>query len=352
MMTGAQQVGLATIRSVLTRADALTAVRLALHELADGGAVAPPGLGLRTHHGEIHIKGAAFLGSRVLVVKVATGFPGNAPLDLPVNDGFSMVFDARTGACLAVLDDGGWQTEMRTAAAGALAAQLLAREDATVAAVLGAGAQARFQIEALADVRRLDRVHVWARRQDQSRQYAVEMRKRLSVEVVVARTVQEAVEVAEIVVTTTSSRTPLVRAAWLKPDAHVTAMGSDFPGKQELCTDVLGRADLVVADSCGIAPSRGNSSTRSPPVWCDTTRSSSWPRCSVDRPTAGLMPSRSPSRINADSVYMTRRWPSSSCPGSARHPLRVRHPDDDCGIQPGSAVGTGCRVAPARIEAA
>lgn len=249
MMTGAQQVGLATIRSVLTRVDALTAVRRALHELADGGAVAPPGLGLRTHHGEIHIKGAAFLGSRVLVVKVATGFPGNAPLDLPVNDGFSMVFDARTGACLAVLDDGGWQTEIRTAAAGALAAQLLAREDATVAAVLGAGAQARFQIEALADVRRLDRVHVWARRQDQSRQYAVEMRKRLSVEVVVARTVQEAVEVAEILVTTTSSRTPLVRAAWLKPGAHVTAMGSDFPGKQELCTDVLGRADLVVADS-------------------------------------------------------------------------------------------------------
>jgi len=242
-------VDLATIQAVVTRAGALEVVGDVLRRLAKGEVDAPPGLGLVTEDGEIHIKGAAITGAKYTAFKVSTGFPGNTARGLPVIDGFTIALDARTGAVAAVLADNSWLTEIRTGAAGALAAQVLAREDASVASVLGAGGQARFQIEALAEVRDLDRVYVWARRAEQSARYAKEMSQRLGIEVVVADTIREAVEVADILVTTTASREPLVRAEWLRPGTHVTAMGSDFPHKRELHPEVLGRADLVVADS-------------------------------------------------------------------------------------------------------
>jgi ornithine cyclodeaminase/alanine dehydrogenase-like protein (mu-crystallin family) len=242
-------IDLATIQAVVTRAGALEVVGDVLRRLAKGEVEAPPGLGLVTGDGEIHIKGAAITGAKYTAFKVSTGFPGNTARGLPVTDGFTIALDARTGAVAAVLADNSWLTELRTGAAGALAAQLLAREDASVASVLGAGGQARFQLEALAEVRNLDRVYVWARRSEQSAQYAKEMTQQLGVEVRVAETVQEAVEAADILVTTTASREPLVRAEWLRPGTHVTAMGADFPHKQELHPEVLGRADLVVADS-------------------------------------------------------------------------------------------------------
>jgi ornithine cyclodeaminase/alanine dehydrogenase-like protein (mu-crystallin family) len=242
-------IDLAAIQAVVTRAGALDVVDGVLRRLAKGEVDAPPGLGLVTEDGEIHIKGAAITGAKYTAFKVATGFPGNTARGLPVTDGFTIALDARTGAVAAVLADNSWLTELRTGAAGALAAQLLAREDASVVSVLGAGGQARFQIEALAEVRDLARVYVWARRSEQSAQYAKEMSQSLGIEVRVAETVQEAVEAADILVTTTASQEPLVRAEWLRPGTHVTAMGSDFPHKRELHPEVLGRADVVVADS-------------------------------------------------------------------------------------------------------
>jgi ornithine cyclodeaminase/alanine dehydrogenase-like protein (mu-crystallin family) len=242
-------IGLDAIRAVVTRADALSVVTEVLRKLALGEVDAPPGLGLLTADGEIHVKGAGITGSKYATFKVATTFPGNPALGLPLNDGFSVALDARTGAISAILADNGRLTELRTGAAGALAAKLLAREDASVAAVLGAGSQARFQIRALAEVRDLERLHVWARRPEQAQEYAAEMSGMLGIDVRVAGTVREAVEAADILVTTTASREPLVRAEWLRPGTHVTAMGSDFPYKRELDVDVLARADVIVADS-------------------------------------------------------------------------------------------------------
>jgi ornithine cyclodeaminase len=242
-------IDLDAIRAVVTRADTLKVVGDVLRKLALGEVDAPPGLGLVTADGEVHIKGAGITGAKYAAFKVATTFPGNPARGLPLNDGFSIALDARTGEIAAVLADNGWLTELRTGAAGAFAAKLLSREDASVASVLGAGSQARFQIEALAEVRNLRRLHVWARRPEQSAEYAAEMSERLGFDVRVAETVREAVEAAEILVTTTASREPLVRAEWLQPGAHITAMGSDFPYKQELDVDVLGRAGVIVADS-------------------------------------------------------------------------------------------------------
>jgi ornithine cyclodeaminase len=243
------RIELARIKAAVSRADALEVVRTALLRLAQGDVVAPGGLGLVTAEGEVHVKGASIAGARCLVFKVASSFPDNRLAGLPVNDGFSVALDARTGAVLAELIDHGWLTDLRTGAAGALAAQVLSRPDATVASVLGAGSQARFQIEALAEVRDLRRVHVWARRTDAAQAYAADMTRTLGVEVVVAPSVRDAVVAADILVTTTASREPLVRADWVRPGTHITAMGSDFEHKQELAVDVLARADLVAADS-------------------------------------------------------------------------------------------------------
>jgi ornithine cyclodeaminase len=115
--------------------------------------------------------------------------------------------------------------------------------------VIGTGTQARFQVEALSRVRRFSKLRVWGRNKQHMRKYAQDMRKVLDAEVVEARTAKDAVTGSEIVVTATMSTAPIVRADWLEAGMHITAMGSDDPGKQELETAVLGKADKVVVDS-------------------------------------------------------------------------------------------------------
>jgi ornithine cyclodeaminase len=167
---------------------------------------------------------------------------------VPVGSGLVLVFDATTGFLAAVLFDNGYLTELRTGAAGALAADLLVRRRIGRAAVIGAGSQARFQLEALALVRRPESVAVFCRTPARSAAYAREMERRIGIPVTVAASAQAAVEGADIVITTTPSRAPIVRADWLGTGAHVTAVGADGPEKQELEPAALARADKVVVD--------------------------------------------------------------------------------------------------------
>jgi ornithine cyclodeaminase len=238
----------ATVRSLVSRTDALQAVRSALLALAHEQVLMPDELALALDEGEVHVKGGHLLGSPYASFKVATGFPGNSARGLQVNDGFSIVLDARTGQLAATLYDSGWLTELRTGAAGALAADLLARPEASSVALVGAGAQARFQLEALLDVRDVTAVRVWNRTPARAHAFAERAGAELGVPVVVAPDVRTAVADADIVVTTTASRAPLLHADWLRPGTHVTAVGADFPDKRELAADVLARADVVVAD--------------------------------------------------------------------------------------------------------
>lgn len=238
----------ATVRSLVTRSDALDAVRRGLSALAHDEVLMPDELAMVLDGGELHVKGGHLHGSRYLSFKVATGFPGNAELGVAVNDGFSMVLDARTGSLVASLHDSGWLTELRTGAAGALAAELLARPDASRVALIGAGAQARFQLDALRDVRDIRSVSIWNRTASRAEQFAATVREESGLPVDVAADVRSAVEKADVVVTTTASCVPLLHADWLQPGTHVTAMGSDFRDKRELAADVLADADVVVAD--------------------------------------------------------------------------------------------------------
>jgi ornithine cyclodeaminase/alanine dehydrogenase-like protein (mu-crystallin family) len=162
--------------------------------------------------------------------------------------GLSLVFSATTGLLDTLLLDNGYLTELRTGAAGALAADLLANLEIEQALIVGAGGQARYQLEALLGVRRPRRVIVYARRPEAAAAYAAEMGARLGTVIAVAPDLRDAVAASDLIVTETPSRAPLIEADWLRPGVHITAMGSDFPDEQELVGDVLARADLVVAD--------------------------------------------------------------------------------------------------------
>lgn len=219
-------------------------------KLAAGEVEQPPILRVDVpeHHGELDVKSAYVRGWDSFAVKMSTGFFDNPNRGLPTGYGMMVLLSAETGATLGVLLDNGYLTRIRTALAGALAADLLARADARSAGILGAGDQARWQLRALRLVRDLRCVRVWARRRDQAERYAREMAEELNLVVQVAATAEEAVRDQDVVVTTTPSPQPIVEAAWLQPGTHLTAMGSDAETKRELTAGALMAADLFACD--------------------------------------------------------------------------------------------------------
>ncbi len=199
------------------------------------------------HAGDVDIKSAYVKGCDRFAVKLASGFFNNPKLGLPSSSAMVVMFNAETGFCEAVFLDNGYLTDLRTGLAGAVAAKYLAKENIETVGVVGAGAQARYQIECLRLVRDFNRLLVHSRSQERTRHYAEEMRAKLSIDVEIVPS-EQVVRESDVVVTTTSAREPLIEKDWLHPGLHITAMGSDLSGKQELAPDVLNIADLIVCD--------------------------------------------------------------------------------------------------------
>ena len=241
------------MREALDMSSCIEAVERAFVAYSTGKAELPGVIHLDVPEsgGEIHVKAGHLHGGPVYAIKVASGFYGSQPQAI---EGLVLVFDARDGRPVAILLDGGTLTEQRTAAAGGVVAKHLAPQRVERVAVIGTGAQARAQLDALAIVRpRFRRVRVWGRNADRATLCVEDLRARPGLpegcSFQAATTVREAVEGAGVVITCTASRQPLVRADWLAPGAHVTALGSDSADKQELHPDVLSRADLLAVDS-------------------------------------------------------------------------------------------------------
>ncbi|APE44591.1 ornithine cyclodeaminase family protein [Sulfitobacter alexandrii] len=229
---------------------AVACIERAFAALAGEGVVMPPVLSMHLPqvNGEVDIKTAFLPGFSGFAVKVSPGFFDNPSRGLPSTSGLMVLFSAETGRVQAVLLDNGYLTDVRTAAAGAVAARALAREDATSAAILGAGTQARMQLEALCLVRPIDRAVIWARDPAKAERAAAGCAARLGIPVTAATDARDAVSGADIVVTTTPATSPILRGDWLQPGQHVTAMGSDQPGKSELDPACLQRAQMYVPD--------------------------------------------------------------------------------------------------------
>ena len=239
----------AGLRRAITPKVAVDTMREAFRADGEGRTHVPAVINLDVPHarGEFHIKTARIDGVPFIAVKIASGFYDNPAKGLPSGSGLMVVFDALTGLPAALLLDNGFLTDIRTGAAGALAADVLARRSIDVVGVLGSGVQARFQVQCLREVRRIQKVVAWSPNATHVEAYVAEMRAEgLAAE---SRPTPEAVcREADVLVTATPSREPLVRAEWLRPGQHVTAVGSDSPGKHELDPACLGRADLVVVD--------------------------------------------------------------------------------------------------------
>ncbi|MFB1484275.1 ornithine cyclodeaminase family protein [Corallococcus sp. RDP092CA] len=184
-------------------------------------------------------------------VKAHAQFPGQQP----AIQGVVQLYDLVTGGLLAVMD-AGHLTAVRTAVAGALAADVLARPDATRVAVIGAGRQGVLQLKQLRLVRTLSQVRVYDTNLAHANAYASRMYQELNLPVRVETSVADAVADADIVVTATWSREPFLRAGMVRPGTHITALGADEPGKAELSRDLLERA-LLVCDHRGLGVSTG-----------------------------------------------------------------------------------------------
>ncbi|CAM2171265.1 putative dehydrogenase RB0419 [Paraburkholderia sacchari] len=226
---------------------AVDQVEAAFLSLATEAVAMPPilRLDLPDHNGEIDVKTAWLPRFDSLAIKVSPGFFDNPSLGLPSLNGLMLVLSAKTGLTEAVLLDNGYLTAVRTAAAGAVAARWLAKPHTPHVAVLGAGEQARLQLQALSLVRRIERVHVWARNPESAQRFVQQMSETLGVRCEVARDVRHALAEADIAITTTPSRTPLIEAADLHPGLHITAMGSDAEHKNEIAPAALAAARYV-----------------------------------------------------------------------------------------------------------
>ena len=223
------------VRRLLKMRDLIPAMERALAELSGGRAVQP----LRTvipvaeHQGFLGVMPAYVSGA--LGAKLVTFFPNNR--DVHTHHAVIILFRPETGEPLVTMD-GRLITEMRTAAASAVATRALARPDAAVLAILGSGVQARSHLEALRLVRRIREVRVWSPRNAAA--FAARFRVRA------AGSAEEAVRGADIVVVATSSKTPVLKGAWLSAGAHVNAVGASRPDWRELDDEVLARAKVFV----------------------------------------------------------------------------------------------------------
>jgi alanine dehydrogenase len=223
------------VRELLDMRALIPAMETALQRLSAGEVVQPVrAIVPVTGHGGFLGSMPAFA-STTLGAKLVTFYPGNE--GVPTHHALVILFKPETGEPLAVMD-GRLITEMRTGAVSAVATHALARSDASVLAILGSGVQAQSHLEALRLVRGFHEVRVWSPR------HAGAFAERFGIRA--ARSAEDAVGGADVVVVATASRTPVLRGGWLSSGMHINAVGAVRPDWRELDDDVLRRARLFV----------------------------------------------------------------------------------------------------------
>lgn len=240
--------GRAAVERLAPPAIARAAVRRAMLALDSGDVEMPqrsvipapaPGATTLIKPARLKVDGQLWFG-----IKVVSVYPDNPSRSQPTVQGIVVMLESATGRPLAVLD-GASVTELRTAAASALATEAMSRPDARVLALVGAGAQARAHLAALCEVRDFDEVRVCSRRRDSGERFAG-WAARHGWRVQVCDGVQEAVNRADVVCTLTSSPDPVLRRKWLADYTHINAVGAFTPRARELGADVIEDALMIV----------------------------------------------------------------------------------------------------------
>jgi alanine dehydrogenase len=230
--------------------DAIAIVRDAYAQLSAGQATVPlrVPIPIEQHNGVTLFMPAHLQTSDALAIKIVSVHNDNPAQGLPLIHALVVVIDASTGKPLAAME-GGYLTALRTGAASGVATDLLARRDARVAAIFGAGIQGRTQLRAICAVRALERVLVFDAIRASVEKFVVEMRDQVSADLRAADSPRDAVRDADVICTATTSKQPVFDGNDLKPGAHINAIGAYTPTMQEIDEITLQRAHKIVVDS-------------------------------------------------------------------------------------------------------
>jgi ornithine cyclodeaminase/alanine dehydrogenase-like protein (mu-crystallin family) len=229
----------ADVRAVLHWDELIVAMERALAEFSAGRVLQPVRNMLTIEEGKRYLGIMPAVAERVMGLKLVSFYPGNAGTQVPTHMAMVLLFRPETGEPLAVMD-GRLITEMRTAAVSAAVTARLASPDSHVLALLGSGVQAKAHLEALGRVRTFDEIRVWSQTSAHAKRFAEEHGA-------VATDAETAVRGADVIVTATNAREPILMGAWLKPGAHVNAVGSPRPTWREL--DDAAMRNLLLVDS-------------------------------------------------------------------------------------------------------
>jgi len=242
---------LAEIRQHLVFSEIVGLMRDALvaHSRGQCETPMPMHLEIAAEQAEVHMKSSYRRGGRYFALKIASTFPNNLTRGLSTGNGMMLLASAETGEPVALLADSGYLTDVRTAAAAAMVAREVGRLDRALG-IIGAGVQARLQAQMHTQVLPLEQIWIWGRTRERA-----EACQRNLTELLPGREVKLAESPAEIarrtrlIVTATASRQPLLKIEDVQPGTHISAVGSDGPGKQELDPAILRDAGLLLADS-------------------------------------------------------------------------------------------------------
>jgi thiomorpholine-carboxylate dehydrogenase len=228
------------VREHLRMADLIPAMEKALIDFSSGKVTQPVRSVIKVDPPGGFLGLMPALTSDGLGLKAVTFYPSNAEHGIPTHMATIFLVDPQTGTPLAIMD-GRLITEMRTAAVSAAATKLLASPDGKVLAILGSGVQARSHVEALRVVRPFKEILVWSPTPEHAKRFASEIGAK-------AVSVEEAVRGADVIVTVTNSKTPVLQGSWLKPGSHVNAIGACRPDWRELDDEAMQRG-VVFVDS-------------------------------------------------------------------------------------------------------
>lgn len=238
------------LRQTINLSEAVSVIEAAF-VAAGQGRINVPGtfaLNFPDVQGDVEVKGTYLQKAPFYVIKIGNHFHNNPGLNLPAHSELITVFDATTGFPAAILLDNGYLANVRTGIAGALATEYLANKQGTAVALIGSGRQAFVQAKALFAVRTVEHVMVWGQTPHEADTFARRLVEDHNVNVEIAPSVAAAVAGADVVITASAGRHPLIRANWLKPGAHITVVGNRHAQTHHLHPSVLKTAEIIVVD--------------------------------------------------------------------------------------------------------
>ena len=250
-------ISLDEIKTLLKDIDVIDLMKDAFIQYSIGNSIIPPvgELIFENPPGDVHIKYGYIKGDNLYVIKIASGFYENHKLGLPSGQGLMLLFSQKTGQLESILLDDGHLTNIRTAAAGALAVKCFSSNKTGSIGIIGSGVQARLQLEYIQKNSPCNKVFLWGRNKKKIQEFYLEIKNNYKVEI--TSSPRDLARKSNIIVTTTASEFPLLKSNDIKSGSLIVAIGSDTENKQELDSEILRDASLVITDSISQSKSRG-----------------------------------------------------------------------------------------------